>query len=189
MSNKELAIIKQEQFVQPTESESVECTQVTTSLNRRIELEGEVQNRFKTAAGTDRLELAESLVGQANLLAQRWTGVPVTLALTMALQILEEIKPSDGLDSMLAVQMIGVHFAATATLSRAGGTESAEAAEILIRRATRLMRLFAQQAELMAKLKGKVGQQKVVVEHVNVNAGGRAVVGTIAAVEGANVKQ
>jgi hypothetical protein len=43
--------------------------------------------------------------------------------------------------------------------------------------------------ESSPKLKGKIGQQKVVVEHVNVNAGGRAVVGTITAVEGANAKQ
>jgi hypothetical protein len=41
------------------------------------------------------------------------------------------------------------------------------------------MHLFTQQTELMAKLKGKVSQQKVVVEHVHVNAGGKAVVGTI----------
>ena len=72
-------------------------------------------------------------------------------------------------------------------LVRADG--SAEVTDLLIGRATRLMRLFSQQAELMAKLKGKIGEQKVVVEHVNVNAGGRAVVGTIAAVEGANAKQ
>jgi hypothetical protein len=75
--------------------------------------------------------------------------------------------------------MVGVHFAATATLSRAGADGSADVTEILIRRATRLMHLFTQQTELMAKLKGKVSQQKVVVEHVHVNAGGKAVVGTI----------
>jgi hypothetical protein len=38
-------------------------------------------------------------------------------------------------------------------------------------RATRLMRLFNEQIETMAKLKGKGGQQRVVVEHVSVSAG------------------
>ena len=39
----------------------------------QLELEGQLQKRFKKAVGTDRLDLAESLIGQANLLAQRWT--------------------------------------------------------------------------------------------------------------------
>jgi hypothetical protein len=42
-------------------------------------------------------------------------------------------------------------------------------------RATRLMRLFNEQVETMAKLKGKSGQQRVVVEHVTVAAGGHAI--------------
>jgi hypothetical protein len=83
----------------------------------------------------------------------RHTDNAVTRALTMALQILEEIKPGDGLQAMLAVQMIGIHFAATATLSRAGAEGSADGPKTLIRRATRLMHLFTQQTELMAKLK------------------------------------
>ena len=41
------------------------------------------------------------------------------------------------------------------------------------------MRLFTEQLEAMAKLKGKSGQQRVVVEHVNVAAGGQAIVGTV----------
>jgi len=41
------------------------------------------------------------------------------------------------------------------------------------------MRLFIEQLAAMAKLKGKAGQQKVVVEHVHVYSGGQAVVGTI----------
>jgi hypothetical protein len=51
-------------------------------------------------------------------------------------------------------------------------------------RATRLMRLFNEQLEAMAKLKGKTGQQKVTVEHVHVNAGGQAIVGAVTAGKG-----
>jgi len=43
------------------------------------------------------------------------------------------------------------------------------------------MRVFIEQLVAMAKLKGKAGQQKVVVEHVHVHSGGQAVVGTVAA--------
>jgi hypothetical protein len=179
MDRKELIKSRQTQVVQATKSEALERTEGTAMRDCQLKLEERLQKRFMKAAGTDRLDLAESLIGQANLLVQRWTGTSVTRALTVALQILEEIKPGDSLQAMLAVQMVGVHFAATATLSRAGADGSADVTEILIRRATRLMHLFTQQTELMAKLKGKVSQQKVVVEHVHVNAGGKAVVGTI----------
>jgi hypothetical protein len=41
------------------------------------------------------------------------------------------------------------------------------------------MRVFNEQVETMAKLKGKSGQQRVVVEHVTVSAGGQAIVGQV----------
>jgi hypothetical protein len=43
------------------------------------------------------------------------------------------------------------------------------------------MRLFNEQLDALAKLKGKTGLQRVVVEHVTVNEGGRAIVGAVAA--------
>jgi len=50
-----------------------------------------------------------------------------------------------------------------------------------VHRATWLMRLFAEQLEALAKLKGKSSQQRVAVEHVTVNEGGQAIVGAVAA--------
>ena len=41
------------------------------------------------------------------------------------------------------------------------------------------MRVFNEQVEIMAKLKGKSSQQRVVVEHITVAAGGQAIVGTV----------
>jgi hypothetical protein len=43
------------------------------------------------------------------------------------------------------------------------------------------MRIFMDQAQTLAKLKGKGGQQRVVVEHVNVAAGSQAIVGAVTA--------
>jgi len=51
---------------------------------------------------------------------------------------------------MLATQMIGVHLASLTFLQRAASPEIADAA---IARATRLMRLFNEQLELLQKLK------------------------------------
>jgi len=48
-----------------------------------------------------------------------------------------------------------------------------------LRRSMQLMQLFVQQLEALAKLKGQHGQQRVRVEHVHVQNGGRAVVGVM----------
>jgi hypothetical protein len=41
------------------------------------------------------------------------------------------------------------------------------------------MRLFVEQLEAMARLKGKTREQKVTVEHVHVYEGGQAIVGAV----------
>jgi hypothetical protein len=48
-----------------------------------------------------------------------------------------------------------------------------------VHRAVRLMRLFNDQLEAYAKLKGKTSEQKVTVEHVHVYEGGQAIVGSV----------
>jgi hypothetical protein len=47
-----------------------------------------------------------------------------------------------------------------------------------VNRATKLLRTFTAQVETLNKYRTK-GQQKVTVEHVQVNAGGQAVVGIV----------
>lgn len=74
--------------------------------------------------------------------------------------------------------MIAANDAALLFLCRAGLDGQTEAIDANVNRAVNLMRVFNEQAELMQKLKGKMAaQQKVTVEHVHVNAGGKAIVG------------
>jgi len=61
---------------------------------------------------------------------------------------------------MLAVQMVGVHELALKFLRRTSGTDNIDISSSCGLQATRLMRLFVEQTEAMAKLKGKTGQQK-----------------------------
>jgi hypothetical protein len=96
--------------------------------------------------------------------------------------MIAEFQPTNPTEALLAVQMFGVHEAATLLLKRAtveGQTLEGTDANVL--RATRLMRLFNEQVELMAKLKGKTSQQRVTVEHVHVHQGGQAIVGAVSA--------
>ena len=57
--------------------------------------------------------------------------------------------------------------------------QTSEGVDANVLRTTRLIRLFNEQVETMAKLKGKGGQQRAVVEHVTVAAGGQAIVGSV----------
>lgn len=78
--------------------------------------------------------------------------------------------------------MIGVHAAVVEFLSRATVPEqTTENTDRNIFRATSLMRLFNEQGEMLLKLKGLSGQQRITVERVDVHAGGKAVVGTLTA--------
>lgn len=87
-----------------------------------------------------------------------------------------EFKPESVTEAMLCTQMVGVHHAALYHLSQA--SHGGERSESYLLRATKLMQLFHEQAEAMAKLKGKTGQQTVRVEHVHVH-GGQAIVGAV----------
>jgi hypothetical protein len=99
---------------------------------------------------------------------------------SVAVETLEQIKPEGALQSMLAVQMIGVHNTAIKFLMRATDKEqSFEGTDANVLRATRLMRLFNEQLQALASLRGQTGQQKVTVEHVHVYEGGQAIVGSV----------
>ena len=84
-----------------------------------------------------------------------------------------ELEPPTATEVMLATQMVGAPRLAMRYLASAkmdGQTvQGAGRAQVL--RAARLMRIFNEQLETMAKLKGKGGQQRVVVEDVTVSAG------------------
>jgi hypothetical protein len=99
---------------------------------------------------------------------------------SIAVETLDEIKPEGALQSMLAVQMIGVHNTAIKFLTRATDKDQTiEGVDAHVLRATRLMRVFNDQLEAFAKLKGKTSEQKVTVEHVHVYEGGQAIVGAV----------
>jgi hypothetical protein len=97
-----------------------------------------------------------------------------------AVALMKEMAPQNATEAMLATQMIAVNEAALNFLTRANlEGQPSDGVDRNVVRAARLMRVFSEQAELMQKLKGKSGQQKVVVEHVHVHEGGQAIVGAV----------
>jgi hypothetical protein len=98
-----------------------------------------------------------------------------------ALNMFAELKPQNGVEGMLAAQMVATHSAAMDCLRRAMLPEQTfEGREQSLRHANKLMQTFARQLEVLDKHRGK-GQQKITVEHVTVEAGGQAIVGNVTA--------
>ncbi len=96
-------------------------------------------------------------------------------AINMAMAILNGIQPQDE----MAVQMIGVHNVAMAAIRRGMlKDQTFVGIQANADRATKMLRTFAVQMEALKKYRTG-GQQKTIVENVNVNEGGQAIVGTV----------
>jgi hypothetical protein len=79
---------------------------------------------------------------------------------------------------MLAVQMVATHETAMDLLSRAKQAESTPRLQEYGSLAVKFLRTYAAQAEAIARLR-RGGEQRVIVQHVNVNEGGQAIVGAV----------
>lgn len=89
------------------------------------------------------------------------------------------IAPRDELEGMMAAQLIAAHNASMECYRRAMiGEQTFEGRQAALNQANKLSRTWATLLDALNKHRGK-GQQKVTVEHVNVHAGGQAVVGTV----------
>jgi hypothetical protein len=75
--------------------------------------------------------------------------------LQTAMHMLGQIKPEGALQSMLAVQMIGVHNTAVRFLMRATDVnQTFEGTDANVQRSVRLLRLFNEQLQALASLRG-----------------------------------
>ncbi|MBL6427631.1 MAG: hypothetical protein HOY44_08915 [Maritimibacter sp.] len=96
-----------------------------------------------------------------------------------ALEQIESLDPQDGLEGLLAQQMVATHAAALECLRRAAlENQTSIGRDAALKQAEKLMSLYLKQAAALDKHRGK-GQQKVTVEHVTVNEGGQAIVGHV----------
>src|SRR6266404_5965441 len=133
----------------------------------------------RQATGTQSHEVADRIIEQVPGVHVWPRPKDANDQVIQAVLTMAEMAPQNATEAMLAVQMIAANDAALLFLRRAtadGQTVEGSAAHVL--RASGLMRLFVEQ--LAAKLRGKAGQQNVVVEHVHVHSGGQAVVGAVA---------
>jgi hypothetical protein len=96
-----------------------------------------------------------------------------------AAELLRGIRPQDELEGALCAQMVATHSAAMECFRRAMvPQQTIEVRDLNLKHAQKLQMTFAHQMELLDKRRGR-SQQKVIVEHVYVEAGGQAIVGNV----------
>ncbi len=140
------------------------------------------------ATGTNDPELAQRLVNQ--VYETLW--LPAELSeeerlqhIQAAIAALRGIKPQDEVEGMLATQMVATHAAAMECLRRSMIPEqSFKGRDNNLQHAAKLLSIYTKQLETLNKNRGK-GQQKITIEHVNVESGGQAMVGHFEADAGA----
>lgn len=96
------------------------------------------------------------------------------------LSVVRAVEPRDELESMLAIQMGAVHAATMMMARRLNHVVSLPQQDAAERALNKLARTYAVQMEALKRYRTG-GQQRVIVEHVTVNAGGQAIVGAVAA--------
>ena len=151
--------------------------------NPQTEDEQKKQTRkiLKEAMGTDCEPIQDILMTQLQeaLWRPEWRSPEKLQDFAVAsIALLRDIKPKDTIEAMLAVQMVSTHHAALECSRRAMHQEQTfDGRSQNLKFAAALMNLYTRQMEALNKHRGK-GQQKVTVEHVHVEAGAQAVVGS-----------
>ena len=105
-----------------------------------------------------------------------------------AVAAMTNMQPHDALEGMLIAQQIASHNAAMECYRRAMiSDQTFEGRREALNQANKLSRTYAALTEALDRHRGK-GQQRITVEHVNVHAGGQAIVGAVAPGGGSSQK-
>lgn len=127
--------------------------------------------------GTTDQDFYWGLIGHITSLGSQGNRIDDNSA-NFAMSVVRAVQPKDGLEAMLAVQMGAVHSATMMLAKRLNHVDTIPQQDSAERALNKLARTFAMQMESLKRYRTG-GQQKVVVEHVTVNAGGQAVVGAV----------
>lgn len=105
-------------------------------------------------------------------------------AINAMLQMMQAFEPTNELEGAIAAQAAAIHHAMLDCLSRGMRSERHDCRQSHLGMANKCARTFAVLVEALNRHRGKTTTQRVIVENVNVNAGGQAVVGAVTGVGG-----
>jgi hypothetical protein len=127
--------------------------------------------------GTNDDRFIRGLVSQIGNAASKGSKVDEA-ATSFALSVLEGIKPRDEVEAMLAAQIAAIHMATMTFARRLNNVETIPQQDSAEKAFNKLARTFTMQMDALKKYRSS-GEQRITVQHVTVNDGGQAVVGTI----------
>jgi hypothetical protein len=129
------------------------------------------------ALGTADADFFDGLLAQlVNASAQ--DKKPDERGLNFMLAAIKAIQPKDEAECMLAAQMAAVHMATMTFARRLNNVDNIPQQDSAERAFNKLARTFSVQMEALKRYRTG-GEQKVTVQHVTVNEGGQAIVGTV----------
>jgi hypothetical protein len=134
------------------------------------------------ALGTVDHDFAEGLIGQlmsAGTQDEQYDGQGPNFMLS----VIQGIMPPDEVEAMLAAQMAAVHMATMSFARRLAHAEDIPRQDAAERAFNKLARTFAARMEALKRYRTG-GEQKVTVQHVTVNDGGQAIVGSVSPLSG-----
>ena len=127
--------------------------------------------------GTDSPEFLEMVLSQVAATFSH-SGKVDQNQVNATLAVIDGVQPKDELETMLVVQMTAIHTATMTLARRLAHVETLDQQNSAERALNKLSRTYAMQMEALKRYRTG-GEQKVVVQHVNVNDGGQAIVGTV----------
>ena len=176
-----------------TQTKAMQTTQTTPpkvavksidSQDCTVEVPKSFNEKLKTTFGTDNTELAQHLLSQlVNIEIDVDDLVKTEKVINTNLAIISGIGPRDVIESMLATQMGAIHAASLQSLNLAHQAANGQKRDLHLSQAVKLTRIFTNQIEALNRHRSKC-QQKMVIEHIHIHDGGKAVVGNLAKGEG-----
>jgi hypothetical protein len=129
------------------------------------------------AMGTNEPAFHEGIVPQIAQVSARGEKVD-EVALNFIIAVIKGIEPRDQLECMLAAQMGAIHMLTMDFAGRLANADNILERDSVERTLNKLARTFAAQVETLKRYRSN-GEQRVTVEHVTVNDGGKAIVGAV----------
>jgi hypothetical protein len=135
--------------------------------------------RLLDAFGTESPAFANRAMERLGVvMLPKGSALPTQNEFNAALAAIDGMRPADEIEAMLAVQMVATHETAMDMLIRAKQADLMPTPQECGSLAVKLLRTYTAQVEALARLR-RGGEQRVIVQHVNVNDGGQAIVGAV----------
>jgi hypothetical protein len=144
-----------------------------------------VRQRLKNATGADSEAFAKEILDQfAKAYCPAKEDGPNVFGIVEAAEALVDMRPNDAVEGMLISRFLAIHKHSMGLLSlMASDIQVPQAVEVYGNMAIKLSRLGNETIDALNKHRRRE-EQRVIVQHVNVESGGKAVVGNVLAGEG-----